>query len=162
MSGQVLIAGIGNIFLGDDGFGVAVARRLATEELPAGVRVADFGIRGMHLAYELMEGYDNVILIDLAPQGGEPGTLYLIEPDLDKPSTEGVFGGPPVDAHGMTPEAVLALLTALGGRLDRLLVVGCEPASVEERMGLSEPVTRAVDEAVRVVRELVSCETTTR
>lgn len=156
MSRRVLVAGIGNIFLGDDGFGVAVARRLAGEDLPAGVRVADFGIRGVHLAYELIDGYDTAILVDATSRGDEPGTLYLIEPDLEDNKQRRSSGDPVMDAHDMTPESVLALVTVLGGRLGRVLVIGCEPASTDERMGLSEPVARAVDEAVRVVRELVA------
>ena len=154
MTGRVLVAAIGNIFLGDDGFGVEVARRLIGHPLPDGVRVEDFGIRGVHLAYELMNDYDAAVLVDATPRGGEPGTLYLIEPDLDDTGRGRDTGAPLMDAHDMTPEAVLALLTVLGGRVGRVLVVGCEPAVVEERMGLSEPVARSVDEAVRVVREV--------
>jgi hydrogenase maturation protease len=153
MNRKLLIAGIGNIFLGDDAFGVEVAQRLAAAELPPEVRVADFGIRGLHLAYDLLEGgYDTTILLDATPRGGKPGTLYLIEPDLSS-ETMG-----PADAHAMNPEAVLAALRALGGRPGRVLVLGCEPESVEESMGLSEPVAGAVDEAVRMVREVVARE----
>jgi hydrogenase maturation protease len=160
MSGKILVAGVGNVFLGDDGFGVEVARRLAGTELPAGVRVADFGIRGVHLAYELLEGYDTTILVDAAPRGDRPGTVYVIEVDVDDPgsgipSERADEEGALVDAHGMEPEAVFKLLRALGAAAGRVLVVGCEPAEVTERMGLSEPVARAVDEAVRVVSELV-------
>ncbi len=155
MSGRVLVAGIGNVFLGDDGFGVEVARRLLGERMPEGVRVADFGIRGVHLAYELMDDYDTAILVDATPQGSEPGTLYLIEPDLDEVDTPQNTDRPLMDAHDMTPQAVLALLKVLGGRVGRVLVLGCEPAVADERIGLSEPVARSVDEAVRVVRELV-------
>jgi hydrogenase maturation protease len=156
MNRRVLVAGIGNIFLGDDGFGVEVARRLAGEELPAGVRVVDFGIRGVHLAYELMDGYHTAILVDAVSRGDEPGTLYVIEPDLGDVDQRQSLGDPVMDAHYMTPESVLALVGMLGGRLGRVLVVGCEPASTDERIGLSEPVARAVDEAVRVVRQLVA------
>jgi len=153
VSGRVLVAGIGNIFLGDDGFGVEVARRLTGERFPAGVRVADFGIRGLHLAYELLDGYDTAILVDAAPRGGRPGTVYVIEPD---PATAPPDA--PLDAHGLTPTAVLAAVKALGGEVGRVLVVGCEPATTEEGIGLSEPVALAVNEAVRVVRELVADE----
>jgi hydrogenase maturation protease len=149
VSGRVLVAGVGNIFLGDDGFGVEVARRLAAEQLPDGVEVADFGIRGVHLAYQLLEGYDLTILVDASPRGGEPGSVYVIEP------TPSDRRDALVDAHGMQPDSVLGLLEALGGRPGRVLVVGCEPAEVEERIGLSEPVAGAVGEAVRVVHELV-------
>jgi hydrogenase maturation protease len=148
VSGRVLVAGVGNIFLGDDGFGVEVARQLADEQLPAGVEVADFGIRGVHLAYQLLEGYDLAILVDASARGGEPGSLYVIEPTPDG-------GDVLLNGHGMQPAAVLGLLQALGGPVGRVLVVGCEPAEVGERIGLSEPVGRAVSEAVRVVRELV-------
>lgn len=156
MSGRVLVAGVGNIFLSDDGFGPEVVRQLAAEPFPEWVRLKDFGISGIHLAYELGAGYDTAILIDAAPRGGPPGTVYLIEHD------QGGEAPPPreqvslLDAHGMEPVAVLALLETLGGTVDRVLVVGCEPATIEDGIGLSEPVTAAVDEAVRVVRELVA------
>ncbi|HET6751562.1 MAG TPA: hydrogenase maturation protease [Actinomycetes bacterium] len=155
---RVLVAGVGNVFLGDDAFGVEVARRLAAEDLPDWVRVADFGIRGVHLAYELLEGYETAILVDAAPRGQAPGTVYVIEPDLNgngppaaAPAEQGVL----VDGHGMEPDAIFALLQALGGDLPRLLVVGCEPAEVAEGMGLSAPVAGVVGEAVAVVRELI-------
>jgi hydrogenase maturation protease len=155
--GRVLVAGIGNIFNSDDGFGSEVARRLLTEPVPEGVKVTDFGIRGIHLAYELLDGYDTAILIDATQQGGEPGTIYVMEPDIDAIESEsGLAEAGIADAHGMDPASVLALLRSLGGGVERLLVVGCEPADVEEGMGLSEPVARAVDEAVRVVRELLT------
>jgi hydrogenase maturation protease len=153
--GNLLVAGLGNIFLGDDGFGVEVTRRLASESFPAEVRVRDFGIRGLHLAYEMLEGgYDMTILIDATPRGGAPGTVYLIEPELSTSSE-----ATPADAHSMHPEAVFGALRALGGAPGRVRIVGCEPESVEERMGLSEPVEAAVGEAVRLVRELVARET---
>jgi hydrogenase maturation protease len=163
MTRRVLVAGIGNIFLGDDGFGVEVARRLAGEALPAGVEVADFGIRGVHLAYELLDGCELTILVDAAPRGEAPGTVYVIEPDLEPAADAAALardltGGALIDAHGMEPESVLALLRALGGEVGRVLVVGCEPADTGERMGLTEPVALAVDEAVRVIRELVAHE----
>ena len=162
MNRRVLVAGVGNIFLGDDGFGVQVARRLAGEALPDGVEVADFGIRGVHLAYQLLDGYDLAILVDASPRGGEPGSLYVIEPTLGDGGPEERGDGPKgdgqvlLDGHGMQPDAVLGLLRALGGPVGRVLVVGCEPAEVRERIGLSEPVSRAVGEAARVVRELVT------
>jgi hydrogenase maturation protease len=154
---KVLVAGVGNVFLGDDGFGVEVARRLADERLPAWVRVGDFGIRGVHLAYELLEGYEKAILVDASPRGEPPGTVYVIEPDLDGQPDPAVAAGPGVlvDAHGMEPDAVFSLLKALGGDVPKLLVVGCEPAEVSERMGLSPAVAGAVDQAVAVVRELI-------
>ena len=158
MSGKTLVAGVGNIFLGDDGFGVEVARRLAGVELPEGVKVADFGIRAVHLAYELLDGYDTAILIDATPQGEPPGTLFVIEPEVDASHKEAAVQEgqtPLIDAHGLTPTEVLTLLQSLGGSVERLLVVGCEPAEVTERIGLSETVEAVVDQAVQLVQELV-------
>jgi hydrogenase maturation protease len=154
MSGGVLVAGIGNIFLSDDGFGIEVANRLAAGPLPAGVRVADFGIRGVHLAYELLDGYDGLVLIDAMPMGESPGTVAVIEPDADgdlAPNEE----APVVDAHNMSPEVVLATLARLGGSVPRVYVVGCQPASLDEHMGLSPPVAAAVDSAVELCRNLI-------
>jgi len=146
--------GIGNIFLGDDGFGVEVARRLASEPLPSNVLVKDFGIRGLHLAYELLDGgYETTLLLDATSRGGEPGTVYLIEPELNEEGSAA-----PADAHAMNPEAVFASLRALGGAPGRVLLVGCEPASVEEQMGLSPPVAGAVDVAVRMVHDWLARE----
>ena len=148
---RILVAGIGNIFLGDDAFGVEVARRVARAGVPHDVSVEDFGIRGVHLAYELLEErYQLTILIDATPRGGQPGTVYLIEPEFD--------GEPTADAHSMTPAAVFATLRAIGGNPARVLIVGCEPANVEEGIGLSEPVAAAVDDAVKLVFELIEKE----
>ncbi len=155
---SILIAGIGNIFLGDDGFGSEVARRLAGKTFPDEVRVVDFGIRGFDLAYALMDGYDVTIFIDATPRGGEPGTIYTIEPDLSELNgldAEQMM----VETHGMNPMKVLAMVKALGGEFKRILLVGCEPETLgpeEGHLGLSEPVTAAVDEAVRVVESLVT------
>jgi hydrogenase maturation protease len=156
----ILVAGIGNIFHSDDGFGSEVARLLlGGPPVPEGVKVVDFGIRGVHLAYELLDGYDVAILIDATSQGDEPGTIYVIEPDVDAIETEnGLAEAGIVDAHGMDPASVLALLRSLGGGIERLLVVGCEPADVEDGMGLSEPVAGAIEEACRVVRDLIDQE----
>jgi hydrogenase maturation protease len=159
---RVLVAGIGNIFLGDDGFGVAVANRLAAEGLPAvglpgEVAVRDFGIRGLHLAYEMLDGgYDTTVLVDAAPRGGAPGTVYVLEPQIDEAPDEEPEGAP--DGHAMGPGAVLGMLRRLGGVPGRVLIVGCEPGSVEERMGLSAPVEAAVEEAVRCVCEIIDRE----
>jgi hydrogenase maturation protease len=152
VTGRVLVAGIGNIFLGDDGFGVEVVRRLAERPLPDGVQVADYGVSGLRLAYDLLGGYHTTILVDAAPRGGEPGTVYVIE--LDKPAT-GPGPERPVDAHGMRLDAVLDLLAVLGGDAGRVLVVGCEPADLAQGIGLSAPVAAAVDRAVELVRELI-------
>ena len=156
---RVLIAGIGNIFLGDDAFGVEVARRLARHKLPEGVRVVDFGIRGFDLAYALLDGYDAAILVDAVPRGEKPGTLYVIEPDLDE-----LAGADPqemlVETHGMNPMKVLAWVKVMGGQLGRILLVGCEPARFdseqEGQLGLSEPVQTAVDGAILLVESLVA------
>ncbi|MFE9207439.1 hydrogenase maturation protease [Micromonospora sp. NPDC007230] len=154
--GRILVAGIGNIFLGDDAFGVEVVRRLRDEALPAGVDVSDYGIRGMHLAYDLLDGrHDVLVLVDALPLDEPPGTLAVLRVDLDDPGwtlrPADVLDAPAADAHGMDPESVLRLLRGLGGSVDRVLVVGCQPAALDERMELSAPVAAAVDEAVRTV-----------
>lgn len=156
MSKRILIAGIGNIFLGDDGFGVEVVRRLAGRELPEGVEVKDFGIRGMDLAYALQDDYELVVFVDATPRGGEPGTVYLIEPEIADD------GEATLDTHGMDPVKVIKLSRALGAPPTRMLVVGCEPQVVlggedydEMLMELSEPVRAAVDEAVKLVESVV-------
>ncbi len=148
-AGRVLVAGIGNIFLGDDGFGSEVARLLAAGSLPDGVRVVDYGIRGMHLAYELLDGWDALIVIDTVPNRGSPGRLHVLEVTADD------LGDAELDAHGMAPTAVLASLGALGGALPRTIVVGCEPATVDEQIGLSPPVADAVGPAATRVRSLL-------
>jgi len=157
VTGRMLIAGVGNIFLGDDGFGVEVANHLASEGLPDWVRVADYGISGMHLAYDLAEGFETTILVDAAPRGGDPGTVYVMELDPAAPSAalEPGRGIPLLDGHGMQPDVVFGMLNLLGAEAGRVLLVGCEPASTDERIGLSKPVAAAVDEAVRIVLDLV-------
>lgn len=150
MNPRILIAGVGNIFLGDDGFGVEVARRLSCVPLPDGVTVADFGIRGVHLAYQLLDDFELVVLVDAVSRGGLPGTLYVIEPEVDGRSGESI-----ADAHDMEIEQVFAQVRTLGGKLGRVLIVGCEAEDASERIGLSQSVRNAVDEAVRVVVELV-------
>lgn len=161
MTGRLLIAGVGNIFLGDDGFGVEVARRLTTAELPGWAHVMDYGIRGMHLAYDLANGYESAILVDATARGGAPGTIYVIEPDLQAgPAALGddteLADSPLLNAHGMQPDVVFGMLGMLAADTRHVLVVGCEPASVDYGMALSEPVAAAVDEAVRVVLDLVA------
>ena len=155
---RILIAGIGNIFMGDDAFGVEVARQLAQRQLPAEVRVGDFGIRGFDLAYALQNGYETTILIDACPRGDEPGTLYVVEPDLTALGRAEAAGAA-VDAHGMDPVTILQLAASMGAPLKRVLLVGCEPATLgpeEGLMGLSEPVTRAVNEAVNLVESVMN------
>jgi hydrogenase maturation protease len=157
VTGRMLVAGVGNIFLGDDGFGVEVANRLAAEGLPDWVRVADYGISGMHLAYDLAEGFETTILVDATPRGSDPGTVYVMELDPAAPAAapEPGRGIPLLDGHGMQPDVVFGMLNLLGAEAGRVLLVGCEPASIDERIGLSEPVAAAVDEAVRIVLDLV-------
>jgi hydrogenase maturation protease len=162
MTGRMLIAGIGNIFLGDDGFGPEVAKRLGGVSLPGWVRVADYGISGMHLAYDLADGYDTAILIDAAPRGDKPGTVSVLDvaaehrPDAG-PADEAIGASRLFDAHGMQPDVVLGVLDMLGeAGPARILVVGCEPASVDYGMELTEPVANALDEAVQVVLDLVA------
>jgi hydrogenase maturation protease len=151
----VLVAGIGNIFQSDDAFGVEVADRLSGLDLPPGVRVEDFGIRGVHLAYELLEGYAALVLVDAVPMGEPPGTLAVIAPVLAGAEPGGNEGAPAVDAHTMSPDVVLATLARLGGSLERVYVVGCQPASLDEGMGLTPAVADAVDGAVELCLELV-------
>jgi hydrogenase maturation protease len=153
---RVLVAGIGNIFLGDDGFGVEVVRRLSTREIPAGVRVADFGIRGLDLTYALQDGYETTILVDAYPHGQAAGTVSLIEPDLDKLDEVQLDV---VDAHGMNPLNVLRMAQATMTRLNKVLLVGCEPATLggeEGQMGLSDPVEQGVEEAVQLITSLTN------
>ena len=155
---SILVAGIGNIFLGDDAFGVEVARRMAGLELPASVRVADFGIRGFDLAYAMQDGYETTILVDACPHGEAPGTLYVIEPDLkalDSPDAAPAT----VEAHAMNPMNVLRMAKAMNIEVKNVLLVGCEPETLggeEGQMGLSAPVEAAVDEAVKLVESLVN------
>ena len=162
---RILIACIGNIFLGDDGFGVEVAQRLTKRESKhEGVQVIDFGIRGLELAYTLLDEYDALILVDAVQRGGTPGTLYLIEPDLTgMDAREGVEAARVgLDAHSMDPVKVLAFSRTLGARPIRTLLVGCEPSALQGnedhldmRMGLSEPVQVAIEEAVKMIDSLV-------
>ena len=162
---RILIACIGNIFLGDDAFGVEVAQRLQsrkTKSYPPGVEVVDFGIRGMDLAYSLLDDYDMLILVDAVPRGGSPGTLYLIEPKQPGSSSEqgATAGKATPDAHSMDPVKVLAFARTLGARPIHTLLVGCEPTPLgdeytEMQMGLSDPVQAAVDEAVKMIDSLI-------
>jgi hydrogenase maturation protease len=145
---MILVAGAGNIFFGDDAFGSELARRLQAKAWPDDVRIEDFGIRGFDLMYALMESNEAVVLVDATPRGGAPGTLYLIEPDLS------VLEGAAVETHGMDPMRVLAAARQLGADPGRVYVLGCEPGLLEG-MGMSEPVSRAMDEAAVMIEELV-------
>ena len=151
MAARVLVAGIGNLFLGDDGFGPEVVRRLAEQHvLPAGVRVIDYGIRGMHLAYDLLDPYDALVLVDALPAGDATGEVVVLEVSADD------LRGGEFDAHGMNPVAMLSGVERLGGALPATYVVGCRVAGVAEGIGLSAPVAAAVPEAVAAVRALVA------
>ena len=156
MSRRILVACVGNIFRSDDAFGVEVARRLTGVDLPEGTKLVDFGIRSVHLVYELMDGYDVLVLVDtVAHQDGPPGSLYVIEPDL-----AAITGGepPPLDPHDLPPGGVLALLPSLGAMVDRVLVVGCTPERLDDGMGLSETVEAALETAASMVLDVVRRE----
>lgn len=156
MSGRILVGGIGNVFLSDDAFGVEVAQRLAGRALPQGVRVEDFGIRGIHLAYELLEGYDALVLIDAVPMGEPPGTLAVIEAECEDPGSRGSDAEHPmVDAHTMSPDVVLATLARLGGSVARVVIVGCQPGDLREGIGLSPAVADAVEGGAGLCRDVV-------
>lgn len=147
-----IVAGIGNIFFSDDGFGSEVAQRLlaADAPMPDDVRVVDYGIRGMHLALDLLEGCDLLILVDAMARGEAPGTLTLLEPDPTGPGAE------PLDAHRMDPQAVLGMVADMGGIIGRVLVVGCEPEQIEDGLGLSDAVNAAIEPAVRMIADLIA------
>ena len=152
MTGRTLVAGVGNIFLRDDAFGVEVVRLLAGHPVPDGVEIRDFGIRGVHLAYELLDGCDLFVLVDAAARGEPPGTVTVLEVEVPEPDPT---AGPVIDAHSLTPDGIFALLGSLGGRPRRSLLVACEPADVGAGMGLSEPVQEAVPHAARVVLQIL-------
>ena len=154
MTPSVLVAGIGNIFHRDDAFGVSVASKLLQTSLPENVRVVDFGIRGFDLVLALLDGYDLTIFVDAVSRGGTPGTLYTIEPDLNQ-----ITEGECENAHGLDPAKVLATARRAGARLGRVIVVGCEPAQLEDEtgdIGLTEPVESAVDPAIEMIRSLIT------
>jgi hydrogenase maturation protease len=149
---RILIAGIGNIFLGDDAFGVEVAKRLSARPMPPGVCIVDFGIRGIDLAYALLEDYSRIILVDAVQRGGKPGTLYIIEPLLENAAT--------MQTHEMSPTKALAAAKAMGAALTNVVIVGCEPESFgsddEPQMGLSRPIEAAVDEAIGLIEAMTA------
>jgi hydrogenase maturation protease len=151
----ILVAGVGNAWLRDDGFGGEVARRLEQRELPDGVAVMDVGTGGLDLAYEVMRGYDALVILDVSRQGGEPGTLYVMEPDPDQ--VQGAIeDGEVINPHGMDPQTVLRFVKSIGAWPARVVVIACEPAQVEEMgWGLSERVSDAVERAVELVFETV-------
>jgi hydrogenase maturation protease len=150
---RTLIAGIGNIFLGDDGFGVEVLQRLGRRPLPAGIAAKDYGIGGIHLAYDLLDDdIDTLIMVDALPTGEPAGTVSLLEVD-EQAMAELTDEAGAVDSHAMNPAAVLAALHTLGGRAPRVLVVGCQPLTVQPGIGLSEPVAAAVGAACELAIE---------
>ena len=151
MTARILVAGIGNIFLGDDGFGSEVIRHVVGQPTDADVHTVDYGIRGMHLAYDLLEEWRALVLVDALPNRGAPGTLHVFEADHETLSpTAGL------EAHSMDPAAVFATLTALGGTAPRTIVVGCEVEDIDEGMGLSEPVAAAVPGAVAAINDVLA------
>lgn len=153
---HTLIAGIGNIFLGDDAFGCEVVKELSGRVWPEGVRIVDFGIRGFDLAYALLEEDEVVILIDATPRGERPGTLYTIEPDVNEIASSSSVSA--VETHGMNPLKVLSMVKSMGGKFKKILLVGCEPETFgpeEGQMGLSSVVQAAVPQAVEIIERLV-------
>jgi hydrogenase maturation protease len=155
VTGRTLVAGIGNLFLGDDGFGCEVVRCLAARPLPAGVKVVDFGIRGFDLAFALGEGYESAILVDAVRRGGAPGTLYVLDPGSFRVSVNPT-------AHTVGPDSAMQLARTMGGLPERIRVVGCEPAWIPEdddlHLGLSQPVAAAVEEAAALVEEILNAQ----
>ncbi len=152
MSDRILVAGIGNIFFGDDGYGVEVSKQLSSRSLPLGVRVSDYGIRGLHLAYELLDPPELLVLVDAVSRGGPPGTLYVMKPDL------ALSAGGGAHAHGMDLPQVFATVRALGGTIPRVILIGCEPLEVEERIGLSPSVQCAIERSIELVLAVVERE----
>jgi hydrogenase maturation protease len=154
MTERILVAGVGNVFLRDDAFGVEVVRLLAERPQPPGVQIRDYGIRGVHLVYELLNGYDLFVLVDAAPRGEAPGTVTVLEVEVPGPGDPGAQ--PVIDAHSLTPDAIFGLLSSLGGHPGRSLVVACEPAEIDAGMGLTDQVQEALPHAVRAVEEILA------
>jgi hydrogenase maturation protease len=151
MTGRTLVAGVGNVFQRDDAFGVEVIRLLADRPRTPGVEIADFGIRGVHLVYELLNGCDLFVLVDAARRGCEPGTVTVLEVEPGDTAPHAAV----MDAHGLAPDEIFAMLTSMGSRPGRSLVVACEPADVSAGMGLTDPVRDALPQAVRAVEEIL-------
>ena len=146
---RVLVAGVGNVFFNDDGFGVEVVRRLAHRNLPPNTVVADYGIRGVHLAFDLLSPPALLVLVDTIARGRAPGTLYVVDPDLEN-APAGT-----ADGHAMDPRAVFAALREMGGIVPRTRIVGCEPADLGEGMTLSAPVREAIEPAIGMIQQLI-------
>ena len=152
---RVMIAGVGNMFMKDDGFGGAVIKKMLDKEFPEGVEVKDFGTGGLKLAYDLMKGYDGLILLDASSRGEKPGTLYVIEPNENDIDPDLEHGGP-IDPHGADPATVLRFVKSIGSWPGKVLIVGCEPETVDDfEIGLSEPVNAAIDKAVEMVDDII-------
>ena len=152
---RVMIAGVGNLFLKDDGFGGAVIRKMQDKEYPEGVEIKDFGTGGLKLAYDLMNGYDGLILLDASTRGGTPGTLYVIEPKEDEVSADLEHGGP-IDPHGGDPLTVLRFVKSVGSWPGKVIIVACEPETVDDfEIGLSDAVHAAIDHAIVLIDEIV-------
>ena len=152
---RVMIAGVGNMFMKDDGFGGAVIKRMSNKKFPEGVEVKDFGTGGLKLAYDLMKGYDGLILLDASSRGEKPGTLYVIEPNENDIDPDLEQGGP-IDPHGADPVTVLRFVKSIGSWPGKVLIVGCEPETVDDfEIGLSEPVNAAIDKAVEMVDDII-------
>jgi hydrogenase maturation protease len=152
---RILVAGVGNAWLRDDGFGSEVVKALEAADVPEGCVVTDFGTGGLDLAYEVMHGWEALILIDVSRQGGDPGTLYLMEADEADVDAQ-IDDATVINPHGMDPQTVLRFVKTLGAWPGKVFVIACEPMYVEEMgMGLSEPVARAIDGAVKLVLETV-------
>jgi hydrogenase maturation protease len=156
MSARVVVAGIGNVFLGDDGFGVEVAGRLADRPLPDGVVVLDIGVRALHLAFELLDRPGLLLVVDAVDRGERPGTVTLIEPSLDAAAADAGGAGGVADAHSMNLTTVLTTVRNLGGQMPPVLLVGCQPEFIGERMGLSPTVLGAVPGAVALVESTIA------
>jgi hydrogenase maturation protease len=152
---RVMIAGVGNMFMKDDGFGGAVIKKILYKKFPEGVEVKDFGTGGLKLAYDLMKGYDGLILIDASARGEKPGTLYVIEPKEDDINPDLEKGGP-IDPHGADPATVLRFVKSIGSWPAKVLIVACEPETVEDfEIGLSGPVSAAIDNAAEMVENII-------
>lgn len=152
---RVMVAGVGNMFMSDDGFGGEVVKKMRQKNQPEGVEIRDFGTGGLKLAYDLMRGYDALILIDSSSRDEEPGTLYVIEPKEEDFNTDLEESGP-INPHDMDPVTVLRFVKSVGAWPARIVIIGCEPENVEDfEVGLSDPVLAAVDKAAELVQETI-------
>jgi hydrogenase maturation protease len=152
---RVMIAGVGNMFMKDDGFGGAVVRKMMSKTFPEGVELKDFGTGGLKLAYDLMKGYDALVLLDVSKRGEKPGSLYVIEPSESEVSAD--LAESPIDPHGSDPSTVLRFVKAIGSWPGKVLIVACEPGNIEEfEIGLSENVNASIDKAIEFVDDIIN------